>query len=188
LSLFFHWLTPDLATEIGGADILRQVGVDTKEVPAGILSLILYAWESLKQRLTMPRNLAPSGRKSRSSLFELIHDLPQLIPLSNRHTAAEDVNTEAILVDKTFELGIRTTNQACYQPAFESQKLLDKKIPAFSTSRERPNTSVQTNKVTPKGCFTTFHSSHTAVRGLGGGLADGAPPGFPGVWDGNESV
>ena len=46
LSLFFHWLTPDLATEIGGADILREVGVDTKEVPAGILFPILYAWES----------------------------------------------------------------------------------------------------------------------------------------------
>jgi hypothetical protein len=46
LSLFFHWLVPDLAIEIDGANILRQVGVDTKEVSAGILLLILYAWES----------------------------------------------------------------------------------------------------------------------------------------------
>jgi hypothetical protein len=46
LSLFFHWLTPDLAIKIDGADILRQVGVDTKEVPAGIQYPILYAWVS----------------------------------------------------------------------------------------------------------------------------------------------
>jgi hypothetical protein len=35
-TLFFHWLIPDLAIEIDGADILRQVGVDTMEVPAGM--------------------------------------------------------------------------------------------------------------------------------------------------------
>jgi hypothetical protein len=47
---------------------------------------------------------------------------------------------------------------------------------------------VHTNKVNPKECFTTFHSSDTAVRGLRGGVADGAPPGFPGVWDGSDGV
>jgi hypothetical protein len=46
LSLFFHWLTPDLAIERDGANILLQIGVDIKEVPAGIPFSILYAWES----------------------------------------------------------------------------------------------------------------------------------------------
>jgi hypothetical protein len=31
-------------------------------------------------------------------------------------------------------------------------------------------------------------SSNTAVRKLGSDLADGAPPGFPGVWDGSDGV
>jgi hypothetical protein len=79
--------------------------------------------------------LAPSGRIGLSSLFQLRHDLPVLIPLSNGHTAAEEVNTEDILMDETSELGIPTATQAYYNPAFDSQKLLDKKILAFSTFR-----------------------------------------------------
>jgi hypothetical protein len=83
----------------------------------------------------MPRNLPLSGIIGLSSLFRLRHDLPVLIPLSNRPTAAEELLSEDLLMDETSELGIPTTIQAYYQPAFDSQKLLDNKIPAFSSSR-----------------------------------------------------
>jgi hypothetical protein len=68
LSRFFHWLTPDLAIEIDGANILRQVGVNTKEVPAGTLLPILRGLGILKTEVDdAPKFGSPASRRSSSS-------------------------------------------------------------------------------------------------------------------------
>jgi len=68
------------------------------------------------------------------------------------------------MIDETSELGIHTASQAYCHPAFESENLLDQKILAFLTSRNRPITSVRMNRVTSNECYTTFHP---AIRPLG---------------------
>jgi hypothetical protein len=78
----------------------------------------------LIQRLAIPRNPPLSRIIDLSSLFESVHDLPVLTPLSHIHISAEEVNKKDLLMDETSELGIPTATQAYYQPAFDSQKLI----------------------------------------------------------------